>query len=56
MSGGVNVEANVSREDYFVFSGENDYYGRVCSNFSAKCDECKWQLQEYRCREGRFRG
>lgn len=43
------------KENNFVFSGVNDYYGRVCANYGKKCDECKWN-GEYRCRDGKFRG
>ena len=53
---GASSESAAKREDFFIFSGQDDYYGRICSNFPAKCGECKWQLQEYRCREGIFRG
>ncbi|MDO5115210.1 MAG: hypothetical protein Q4D58_03855 [Synergistaceae bacterium] len=46
---------SAKREDCFVFSGEYDYYGRVCSNYGVLCDRCKW-LETYRCRDGKVRG
>lgn len=42
-------------EDRFIFSGEYDYYGRVCSNYGKLCGECKWS-GSYRCRDGKVRG
>ena len=44
-----------TKKDYFVFSGEHDYYGRVCENYGKKCEECKWDGTN-RCRDGTVRG
>lgn len=45
----------IKKEDYFIYSGKESYYGRLCENYGKECDKCKWQ-DTYRCRDGSVRG
>ena len=60
-----NQKGVEGKEDFFIFEGkqaivpgkeiEQGYYGRYCSNYPAKCEDCKWG-GTVRCRDGQLKG